>query len=346
MAGPGDIIDALKVLFSDTNLVLRPATTRQYKQQLRAVIEYKVHAGELERDRAESGIADLTALLKDRRGPCPKRTSRAKLKTPTNAEYLQICRDFNRRWRLAGGLNNTDTVLSLMVALGPYLELRPVEWLNTTILGNKMIVANAKSTNGRSVGKTRTILLDNFPDGIAHLVEELIVQLRRLFDELGENWRRLLGRLGERLARVCARLRIRRWSLYTTRHAAMANWKRAGFGSAEIAALAGHISTKTARNHYAGGRHGWTAKFACARPDPDLTTSISLRDNMIQVRPMAPISAKANELDVIDAAVAIERPLGVKLKRGHADAPSTEDEIALTLLGDDNSDEVPTFGMG
>ena len=131
LEAPGDIVDALMALFSDPNLVLRPATTRQYKQQLRAVIGYKLHQGELERDRAVSGLADLTALLKDRRGPCPKRTSSAKRKTPTKAEYLAICSDFNRRWKLAGALDNTDTVLSLMVALGPYLGLRPVEWLNT-----------------------------------------------------------------------------------------------------------------------------------------------------------------------------------------------------------------------
>src|SRR4051794_8166452 len=79
MAGPGDIIDAFKVLFSDPDLVLRPTTTRQYKQQIRAVIGFKLDAGELERDRAVSGLADLTALLTDRRRPRPKRTSRAKL---------------------------------------------------------------------------------------------------------------------------------------------------------------------------------------------------------------------------------------------------------------------------
>ncbi|MGY4458767.1 hypothetical protein [Bradyrhizobium sp. LB13.1] len=340
LAGPGDIIDALKALFSDPKLVLRPATTRPYKQQLRAVIGHKLHVGELERDRAVSGLADLTALLKDRRGPCAKRSSRAKLKAPTKAEYLQICADFNNRWRLAGGLDDTDTVLSLMVALGPYLGLRPCEWLNTTILGNKMVVANAKSTNGRSAGKTRTILLDNVPEGIEHLVEQLIVGLRRLFDKLEENWRRLLGRLGERLARVCARLSIRRWSLYTTRHVAMANWKRAGFGAAEIAALAGHISTKTARNHYAGGRHGWTAKFACARPDPDLTGLISLRNNTTLIRPTVAVSAKTNKLDMIDATAAVERPLGVKINQHRADETLAEGEITLTPVGNEQPVEV------
>lgn len=335
LEAPGDIVDALTALFSDPNLVLRPATTRQYKQQLRAVIGYTLHKGELERDRAVSGLADLTTLLKDRRGPCPKRTSSAKLKTPTKAEYLAICSDFNRRWKLAGALDNTDTVLSLMVALGSYLGLRPVEWLNTTTLGNKMIVANAKSTNGRSVGKTRTILLDNFPEGIAHLAAQLVVGLRCLFDELEENWRRLLGRLGERLARVCARLSIRRWSLYTTRHAAMANWKRAGFGAAEIAALAGHISTKTARNHYAGGRHGWTAQFASARPDPGLTASIALRNNTMLARPMIAVSADANKLHTTDALAVIESSLGVKLNQRCADTALTESEIAQTLFGAD-----------
>jgi hypothetical protein len=209
MTAGGDVIDAFKDLFSDADLVLRPATTRQYKQQVKAVIAYKLHAGELELDRAASGFAALTALLKDRRGPCPERTSRRKLKAPTKVEYLEICRDFNRRWKLAGELDDLDTVLSLMVAVGPSLALRPVEWLNTTILGNKMVVTNAKSTNGRSVGKTRSILLHNFPEGMAHLVEQLVVRLRRLFHGVEENWRRLLGRLGERLARVCARLGIR-----------------------------------------------------------------------------------------------------------------------------------------
>ncbi|OSI23441.1 hypothetical protein [Bradyrhizobium canariense] len=341
---PGDIIDALMHLFSDPTLVLRAATTRQYKQQVRAVIGYKLNKGELAHDRAVSGLAELTTLLKDRRGPCPKRTSGAKLKAPTKAEYLQICSDFNRRWRPAGGLDETDTVLSLMVALGPYLGLRPQEWLNTTILGNKMIVANAKSTNGRSAGKTRTILLDNFPEGITHLVEQLIVGLRRLFYGLEENWRRLLGLLGERLARVCARLGIRRWSLYTTRHVAMANWKRAGFGAAEIAALAGHISIKTARNHYAGGRHGWTAKFACARPDPDLTALISLRNNTTLIRPAVAVRAETNKLEVIDATAPVERPLSANLNQHRPDDPTAAGET-LTPCGNDNSDEGLAFGM-
>ena len=131
-------------------------------------------------------------------------------------------------------------------------------------------------------------------------MSHLIGQFRLLFAEAGGNWRKILGRLGERLARVCARLEICRWSLYTTRHVAIANWKRAGLSDAEIAALAGHSSTRTARQHYAGGRHGWTAEFACARPDPDLVAAIVAHNGVTT----APVSAKKETMSVVPARAA------------------------------------------
>jgi hypothetical protein len=100
----------------------------------------------------------------------------------------------------------------------------------------------------------------------------------------------------------------------------------------------------TARNHYAGGRHGWSAKFACARPDPDLVTSISLHNNSTMIPPMVSVSADANKIDVSDAIATVGLPVGIKLNHRHPDAPP-EGEITLTHFGNDNSDEVPAPGM-
>jgi hypothetical protein len=168
-------------------------------------------------------------------------------------------------------------VLAMLVKVGPYLGLRPCEWTHASLAGETLTVVNAKTGNGRGLGELRIIALGGLPRKIIKLVERLIRQIRLLFAEVGSDWRKMLGRLGERLARVCARIRTRRWSLYTTRHLAIANWKRAGLSDAEIAALAGHSSTRTARQHYAAGRHGWTAEFACARPDPALVSKVNAR---------------------------------------------------------------------
>ena len=91
MTGPGgDVIDAFRALFGDTDLVYRPATTRLYQQQVKAVIARQLSDRELSKERAKSGFAEIKALLIARRGPCPKRTSSAKLKSASCAEFRKI----------------------------------------------------------------------------------------------------------------------------------------------------------------------------------------------------------------------------------------------------------------
>jgi integrase len=302
MTGPGDVVDAFCVLFDDPQLVYRPATTRVYRQQIKAVLACKLRDGELSRERAMSGFTELTALLKARRGPGPKRTSRKKLKIGTFVEYRKLLADFTSRLRLSGGFDRADAVLSIMVKIGPYVGLRPYEWLQATIANHKLHVVNAKNGNGRALGEFRAIELRRLPLKIVTLVSHLIGQVRLLFAEGGSNWRKILGRLGERLARVCARIGIPRWSLYTTRHVAIASWKRAGLSDAEIAALAGHSSTRTARQHYAGGRHGWTAEFACVSPDPDLVAAIVAHNGVTTIS----MSAKVETVNVAPVLTTID----------------------------------------
>jgi hypothetical protein len=227
------------------------------------------------------------------------------------------------------------------------------------MMGHNLNVVNAKSGNGRALGELRAICLGRLPQ-IVPLVSHLIGQIQLLFIEAGSDWRKILGRLGERLARVCARIEIRRWSLYTTRHVAIANWKRAGLTDAEIAALAGHSSTRTARQHYAGGRHGWTAKFASARPDPDLVAAIVAHNGVT----VAAVSATSEAMSVVsaDAVVPAEAstlPATIPHRvivagKQYERVPIVtiiEDEVGLTPTRIDatweaDEAEAPTFGMG
>jgi integrase len=359
MTGPGDVIDAFCLLFEDPQLY-RPSTTRLYKQQIKAVVARKLHDGEISRERAISGFTELKALLNARRGPCPKRTSRKKLKAPTRAEYRKLLADFTRRLRLPGGCDRADAVLPALVKVGPYLGLRPCEWLRATIADGKLHVVNAKGGNGRALGELRVIYLTGIPPKVVALVSHLIAQLRLLFVEAGSNWRKALGRLGERLARVCARIGIPRWSLYTTRHVAIAAWKRGGLSPSEIAALAGHSSTRTARQHYAGGRHGWTAEFACARPDPDLVAAI-LKHNGVKT---APVSAKIDAMTVALASAVTptgisgssvlmatipHRAIAGRKHRRVPTIPIIKNDVVQTTSGLEivlETDEAPAFGMG
>jgi integrase len=361
MTGPGDVIDAFCLLFEDPQLVYRPATTRLYKQQTKAVIARKLHEGEISRERAISGFTELKALLNARRGPCPKRTSRKKLKAPTRAEYRKLLADFTRRLQLSGRFDRADTVLSILIKVGPHLGLRPCEWLHATIADGQLQVVNAKSGNGRALGEMRVIFLSGIPPKVVALVSLLIGQVRLLFVEAGGNWRKTLGRLGERLARVCARIGIPRWSLYTSRHVAIANWKRGGLTEAEIAALAGHSSTRTARQHYAGGRHGWSPEFACARADPDLVGAI-LQHNEVK---MAPVSAKSETMAIAPASAVTptvisgsSAAMAAPPRRAIAIPKHPEWVTNIQIIQHDvvptlssmetilETDEAPAFGMG
>ncbi len=270
-----DEVGALIELFSDESWVLRPATTRSYLAQLKAVINELVSLGKIGPERAEAALAELARLIEARRGKPPARTSAKKMKNGSYLDYCKILNDFAcRARRQPNGLDAADQVLALLLRVGPYVGLRPVEWLNATVSADNLTVQNAKNSNGRTPGQPRTIQLSSLPQPVAAILGDLIGGIRQLFKAKAE-WTRVLKMLGERLARVCDRLKLQRWCLAALRHIAEATWKRAGLSLAEIAALSGHRSTATSGRYYAGARHGWQARFACARPEASLVVVIA-----------------------------------------------------------------------
>ena len=141
---------------------------------------------------------------------------------------------------------------------GMLTGLRPTEWKNVHLQldakGRKtLIVKNAKNTNGRSNGETRTLIIEAFKKADLDIIEthvhNVMNSLREGDDgflEMYDNCRRLIRHAADRI-----------WSskkkhptLYTARHMFAADVKNK-FDSYGVAALMGHASTRTASMHYA-----------------------------------------------------------------------------------------------
>lgn len=142
--------------------------------------------------------------------------------------------------------------------------LRPVEWQGASILDEgpdhiTLQVRNAKATNGRSFGPTRTLLL-------RPLSEQDILDIRTMV-EIGQ--REDFDRIHVRTAKYLHRANTALWgairdqpirgrnrrggmgvTLYSARHQFAAEAKAHGLTKEEIAALMGHGSIKTATQHY------------------------------------------------------------------------------------------------
>jgi hypothetical protein len=261
-----DVIDAFIHLCADPEWVLRSSTTRSYKARMIKVIDIEVTAGRCDPNHAIEGIEKITELLGRRRGNPEPRTSRLKCMDVMPEEIQLISDDLQSR--LAAEIPDMfDEVLLGLVELEPSYGLRPCEWARTRIVEQTLIVLNAKYSDYRAPGLDRRISFERLPKRLVLGAATLIGMIKTLIKRHG-SWEKVNAILAERLARICDRLRLVRISLYSLRHAAIATWKKAKLSRIEIAALAGHISIKTASRHYAPSKHGWDPKTVCVNADP------------------------------------------------------------------------------
>lgn len=262
-----DPIEAFTQLCSDLKWILRSSTTRTYKAQLIKRIEIEVDGGRCEPERAVEGINCISGLLEQRRGKPAARTSRLKCKETTREEVQLISADLLRRINV-NKADDVDYALRLFIECAPRFGLRPCEWERVRLVGKTLIVLNAKHSNHRASGAVRHISLERTPELLIQGIRGLISAVGALI-EIHGSWEKTRGILAERLARICKRLGLVRISLYSLRHAAIASWKRAKLSRVEIAAMAGHISIKTASRHYARSKHGWDPKNLCVKAESE-----------------------------------------------------------------------------
>jgi hypothetical protein len=148
--------------------------------------------------------------------------------------------------------------------------LRPVEWRATQVervhdKKNKkdiilLYVLNAKTTNNRGNGVIRTL-------DISNLKSKELLSIERM-SKNGLAWYEA-GKFGTRQSQVSQLLytiidrlsknarKKRYYSLYSCRHQFVANLKTV-LSPAEVSALSGHSTTKTAQNNYGRASSAWS----------------------------------------------------------------------------------------
>lgn len=227
---------------------LEGATVRQYRSALSYYFE------KIGRHNLSTEVTTLKSGPKkeDRE----KLTSAKKRKTIPYEDLKSLLEEINRRKM------KKKLLLQAFIACSLMTGLRPVEWNDARIVdldGTPALkVRNAKSTQGRSHGEFRHILLKQ---GYG---EQDIATIKWLTEQARgprEQWMKELERLRDVMRRLNEKLfprRRTRYTLYTFRHQFIANLKKIrGYSPREIAALVGHGTDETANRHYGRKDHGW-----------------------------------------------------------------------------------------
>ena len=140
-----------------------------------------------------------------------------------------------------------------------YLGLRPVEWKNSEYNDeyNVIVVLNAKNTNGRANGKTRTLSLKHCTEEEKNIIlTHLNFSKKMEKDGKWEDYYQGCANLIKYTTRKIWRGKERLPTLYSGRHQYSANLKASGCKRNEVAALMGHGTDETASTHYGRKIHG------------------------------------------------------------------------------------------
>ncbi|MDQ2077513.1 hypothetical protein [Marinimicrobium sp. ABcell2] len=148
--------------------------------------------------------------------------------------------------------------------------MRPVEWSRCqveiitdpktqTVDEIIIVIQNAKATNGRAHGETRTLRFTSSrltPQEIQALINHWRYTERKVADGSFPLFQRDAGKKMQYAARKLWPRKKRRITLYSTRHQSMANGKASGLPRAVIAAMHGHATDRTCGDHYGRKQFG------------------------------------------------------------------------------------------
>ena len=236
-------------------------TWRQYKASVVFFLEE-----EAERD--DVALEALDFLLPVDVSGCvrtTRKTSGKKLKKVPLKDFRAVVaylRDRSSPWR-----DDVDRWISASLLTG----LRPAEWARATmgVSGGEpaLIVVNAKATNGRAHGITRTVLLGGLTTEERAVIAKHVERANEW--EQAQQYERFYHGCAATLSRAVRNLwptRQQRITLYSMRHQFAANAKASGYTREEIAALMGHAVDTTATAHY--GKKTAGCDMVRVRPDP------------------------------------------------------------------------------
>ena len=229
---------------------LKSATVRVYRQELFVAIDMIGERQSLPDAALDQAKAEVAAILEALRGnPEMARTSSKKLKYVEHRKLAIVVRHIIGR--MQGGWDETLGPLVLLLALGPRVGIRPIEWSTARLNGRMLVLRNAKTNSSRGTGVHRQLDLSLWPDHIV-LGVALLCSVMSSLD--GPAFERLYSRMAERLATACRQLSFPRIAPYVVRHMAITDWAAAGLTPECIAAMAGHRSINSQKAYISKGR--------------------------------------------------------------------------------------------
>lgn len=243
----GQELDARQLVawLEDERVLIYKKTWRLYKS---AVICYL----EKNSDGSEEVLSAIDYLRLLGSEPCKSetdKTSSTKLKRFPWKDFQKITdhlRQTPGKWHLP----LLDWIISASLT-----GLRPQEWVNSKVglIGSEvaLFVKNAKHTNGRAHGDTRTLLLGALAKEEIEVIKRHIERVKtwnsmQQYDSLYEGCALTLNYVSRKLWPN----RSKYVTLYSCRHQFTANAKASGFSTEEIAAMMGHAVDTTATKHY------------------------------------------------------------------------------------------------
>tara|TARA_B100002019_G_scaffold269059_1_gene261525 strand:+ start:266 stop:1270 length:1005 start_codon:yes stop_codon:yes gene_type:complete len=212
-----------------------------------------IYYAELEHEKGSLNIKQLDKikeLLRRTKGHNDKdiaKTSHSKKKSLNLKELKSIdnkLKDSKSRWAKP---------TRIFIRAGKYTGLRPIEWQRAEINIEKKLlrVFNAKSTNGRSLGETRTLSLKHLDDKQIKDIENHILLVKNIISK--NAWDQYYNGCSSLLKRITRKLwpnKKKYPTLYSCRHQFSADMKASGCTKREVAALMGHANDLTAQEHY------------------------------------------------------------------------------------------------
>ncbi|MCO5092745.1 hypothetical protein [Bosea sp. (in: a-proteobacteria)] len=273
-----EIIDPIEALLIDVATdpgVLTQNTVSLYRQEYAAILAKLCSELRYSDERRDRHVGEVYAALAKRRGipPEPRTSSKKRIHIP-KAEARRLFKALADRAK-AEGVESPVLVLALLLFFAPRIGCRLCEWRHALIEGGDLVIRQAKLSDTRAIFPTRRVPLVHLSERQREAVPVLLDLLRRAISKHGSyhRWHRAAAEL---LARMCENTEIARVSFYAFRHIAIGVWTAAGLSPWQIAALAGHASTRTRRRHYGGGASGWE-QDATPIPDAERVEALELR---------------------------------------------------------------------
>ena len=156
---------------------------------------------------------------------------------------------------LASKKHDVHDALRDWLSAGLWTGLRPSEWKDAQLIDingmTALIVQNAKHSNGRAHGPTRTVLLHRISDSEKLIITRHLARVQRW--EAAGVYSRMSHACGNKMYLAVRKIwpnRTKHFTLYSTRHQFVADAKASNLTLAEIAALMGHAVDDTASAHY------------------------------------------------------------------------------------------------